>query len=510
MRHYQRWPKILLASSLLLLCLWVGWQVTTPALADVGVRPILPGGSSIQPEGETPVQMAAEKVVMTVRQATEADNAAIQLNPQSYGYPSDSAWYQAVAEVQADFTMNNPTSQAVSLVAWFPLASALEKITWEINPDESVPRIASFQVSADGSLLEVTESELPNPKGADKPLLPWASFPITFAGNQATNIHVSYLLPLQPSAKGYEMSLYYIFQTGAGWAGSIGQAELVLNLPYPASSETLMGIPAGGFNPPYMAGGPGVELPAGAVLEGNQARWTWTDFEPGPENDFAVWLIQPERWQAIQEVRQAVQADPQDPQAWLNLASLYHSVAASAYAFPMVFSNTYLPLGIEAYQKAIELMPEHPAPHAGLALLTLSPYMRDLNASEAVLQTVEAEMETARGLEAADPTLAGSAFVSSAMVEDALELYQSNLAAAQQTTETPIVDATSTPLEPTATSTAVQPTKQSPTKTPTLIPTAAPLSQGGQEMIFILLIVVGVILLVCIGLLISLRRPGQK
>ena len=39
-------------------------------------------------------------------------------------------------------------------------------------------------------------------------------------------LHVSYVLPLLPLPKWYALALYYIFQTGAGWAGPIGQAEL--------------------------------------------------------------------------------------------------------------------------------------------------------------------------------------------------------------------------------------------------------------------------------------------
>ena len=52
-----------------------------------------------------------------------------------------------------------------------------------------------------------------------------------------------------------------------------------------------------------------------AVLEGNQARWTWKDFEPDPEDDFAVWLIQPGKWQELDTARVAVQANPEDGQA---------------------------------------------------------------------------------------------------------------------------------------------------------------------------------------------------
>jgi hypothetical protein len=40
----------------------------------VGVHPILPDGSSLKPDEPTLVEMQAEKVTITVRKATEADN----------------------------------------------------------------------------------------------------------------------------------------------------------------------------------------------------------------------------------------------------------------------------------------------------------------------------------------------------------------------------------------------------------------------------------------------------
>ena len=266
------------------------------------------------------------------------------------------------------------------MTAWFPLASALENVSWELNPDEIVPRIEGFQVKVDGHAVDYTVSELPNPKGADKPLLPWASFPITFPAGKETLIHVSYLLPLQPAVKGSELALYYIFQTGAGWAGPIGQAELILNLPYPASEETLAGTPPGSLNLPYGKPEALPGLPSGGVLEGHQARWTWKDFEPGPKDDFSIWLIGLGKWQELQNARAAVQAKPQDGQAWLDLASVYRSLSTRGYNTPSIFSPSYLQSGIQAYQKAAILLPGHPAPHAGLALLTLAPYMTGKNA----------------------------------------------------------------------------------------------------------------------------------
>jgi hypothetical protein len=481
MKILPRWLLVLWVCGLVLVSFWVSLLVSSPVRADVGVQPILPGGSSIQPEEETPIQMAAERVKMTVRPATEADNAVIQLNPDAYGLQFQPVWFQAMADVEADFAMKNPTTETVSMTAWFPLASALENVGWELNPDEIVPRIESFQVMAGGDSVDYTVSELPNPKGEDKPLLPWASFPITFPASQETNIHVSYTLPLQPYPKGDEMALYYIFQTGAGWAGPIGQAELILNLPYPASPETLAGTPSGSLNLPYERPEGGSGEPSSGVLEGNQARWTWKDFEPGPQDDFAVWLIQPQKWQELESARAAVQAKPQDGQAWLDLASIYRSLSTSGYNMPSFFSTSYLTLGIEAYQKAADLLPEHPAPHAGLALLTLAPYMDDKNAPPDVIQSVQDEFKLARELEAKQPSLAEETGISSWILEDTLNNYFYNDAtatadwatySADWATETAVANLTLTP--PPAPATPTPPPSRTPTPTATETLEASP------------------------------------
>jgi hypothetical protein len=452
--------------SLGLVCaLLIGGVWAIPSRADVGVRPLLPGGSNIEPQEETPVQMAAEKVVMNVRQATEADNATIQLNPQAYGLQTVPVWFPAVADVQADFTMKNPAGEAVSMTAWFPLASALENVSWELNPDEIPPRIQNFQVSVDGELVEHTVSELPNPKGADRPPLPWASFPVTFSAGEETEIQVRYTVPLQTAVKGKELALYYIFQTGAGWAGPIGQAELVVNLPYPASEATLAMASPGSLSLPYGRADTLPAIPEGVVLEGNQARWTWKDFEPGPQDDFAAWLMDIGEWEALEAAKAEVQAMPEDGQAWLELAGIYRSLATGGWNSPSIFSKSYLQSGIEAYQKAAELLPEHPVPHAGLALLTLAPFMKDKNAPPQVMQTVQDELNIARELEAINPSLAEGTGISSLVVEDVLGIYAYNSATAtaeaapfvtQMATETAAPRATPTLSSATATARATE------------------------------------------------------
>jgi hypothetical protein len=512
MRKLLRWKGLgwALVCMLMVCAVWVH-----SAEADVGVQPILPGGSNIQPEAETPVQMAAERVVMSVRPATEADNAAVTLNPQAYGFQTHPAWFQAVADVQADFTMKNPTGAEVSMTVWFPLASALESVSWELNPGEVPPRIQDFQVTVDGKPVEHTVSELPNPKGADRPPLPWASFPVTFPAGEATDIQVSYTVPLQPAVKGSELALYYIFQTGAGWAGPIGQAELVVNLPYPASAETLAVAAPGSLSLPYGRPDTLPGIPADVVLEGDQARWTWKDFEPGPQDDFAAWLVDIDQWQGLEAAKAKVQAQPDDGQAWLELAGIYRSLATVGYNSPSVFSESYLPPGIEAYRRAAELLPEHPAPHAGLALLTLASYMREKNAPSEVMQTVQAELEAARALEANSPGLAEEAGVGSWVVEDILSLYGYNAATAtadsaawstQTAGETAIVDLTLIPPTVPATQTP-EPTAMEEAED-TAIPSATPTLEmiGGLQKIGIGILVVFGVVIAIVAILVLRRR----
>ncbi len=421
----------LLVCSLVLMGVIFGLIQPPLVRADVGVRPILPGGSGIEPGEETPVQMAAEVVTMTVREATKADNAIVELNPRWYGYDYQPVWYMAVADVEADFTMRNPTAEDISLTAWFPLASSLESISWELNPGEIVPRLKSFQVMVDGKTIPFETSELPNPKGTDKPPLPWASFPVTFPAGKDTLIHVSYTVPLSMAAKDPAVTVYYIFQTGAGWAGPIGQADLIVNLPYPASGETMTGMKS--ISLPY--GGVGkteVGIPAGAVLKGNQARWTWKNLEPGPEDDFAIWVIMPAKWKQVISDRAAVKARPNDGQAWLELAYTYHTLSTHWMSnSPNLFSSAYLPQAREAYQKAAALLPGHPAPHIGLGLLSLASYYGKIkSAPQSVISSVQQELKVAQQMETANPSLAAESKLSSWDLEDALSPFFYNDATA--------------------------------------------------------------------------------
>jgi hypothetical protein len=384
MKFLPRVSLGLLVLALVLVSILLGPLGVSPASADVGAQPILPDGSDPKPEHETPVVMQAEKVTLNVRKATEADNTVVKLNPQMYALNDYPVWYPAVAEVRADFIMKNPTNEPVSMTVWFPLASALVEI---YSQDEIVPRIESLQVLVHGNAVDYSVIELSNPQGEDRPMLPWASFPVTFPASEEVPIRISYILPAQLPMNTYlgvGMVFNYIFQTGAGWADPIGKAELVVNLPYPASAETI------------------VTMPEGGQVDGQQLRWTWENLEPGPQDDFSILLIKPERWEELQVARAAVKSKPGEGQAWLKLCGTYHALGLGPGGSILPgFGETYQPMAVQACQEAARLLPGDAAPHYGLAALYLSVLSQD--SSPGALQPVLDELKIGQELEVVQP-----------------------------------------------------------------------------------------------------------
>jgi hypothetical protein len=317
--------------------------------------------------------------------------------------------------------------------------------------------------------------------------------------------------------KGKELALYYIFQTGAGWAGPIGDAELVVNLPYPASEATLAVASPGSLRLPYGGANALPAIPAEVILQGNQARWTWKDFEPGAQDDFAAWLMDINEWQKLETAKARVQAQPEDGQAWLELAGIYRSLATGGWNSPSIFSQSYLQPGLGAYQKAAELLPEHPAPHAGLALLTLAPFMKDKNAPPQVMQTVQDELSIARELEAKNPALMEGTGISSLMVEDVLNIYAYNSATATAEAApfvTPMASETAAPSATLTLPSATAPTSATPTALATeapqpmdtAVPQLMPTPQGGLSTTWMGILLVGLLAVVGVVIVVLRRR----
>jgi hypothetical protein len=473
MATHKRQSLVFLISGLLLLCIIFGLRLTSNTFANDDRHPILPSGSNIVPAEVTSIWIESEVITMNVRTATKADNTVVSLNPGAYGFQSESVWYKLIAEVQADFSMSNNTAGDVSLITMFPLASTLSSVNWELEADEIVPRITNFKVQVNGTSLDYTVVELPNPQGAGKPILPWASFPVIYPAKTQTSIHVSYSVPLAPSDRGTELALYYTFQSGAGWSGSIVGAELIVNLPFPSPRliEAIVRVDPAHLDQPYH-----VSNPAGQDFyfldpDAQHVHWTWQNFEPTSRDDFFAWLIDPGIWQGLQDTMKAAYTDMTNGQAMLVVANMCRDVAVKDNNYPSIFCDGYFEMCQADYMMAEYLLPDHPAPYIGEASISLAVAIMVSDAPPSIIASIHEYLELAKELEQAHPEWVNEINLTAGMVEDDLHVYLTKL------TATPELSASSTAsVSQTKVATLQVIHSETPTVKPSLVSTLMPSS----------------------------------
>ena len=254
------------------------------ALADVA-PPINPPGSNLEPGSETTqVRMVAETVQIDVRTT----------DTQSLG----------TARVTADFTMRNLGSQSESMAVRFPISAS--------DGRSEYPEITNLAIKVNGKQVSFRRANYPDIRYYNQDQdVPWAEFDVTFPVGQDVPIQVAYTL----NGSGYMpfTAFYYILETGAGWKDTIGSADVILRLPYPASTQNvIMDLQIGW-----------AETTSGGVFNGNEVRWHFDNFEPGPDGpvqnmEFA--LVAPVNWRTVLKERDNVAKNPNDSEAWGRLA----------------------------------------------------------------------------------------------------------------------------------------------------------------------------------------------
>lgn len=149
-----------------------------------------------------------------------------------------------------------------------------------------------------------------------------------------------------------------MLETGAGWKGSIGSAEIIVNLPYEANHQNVIINETTGWS----------QTTPGAILEGNHVIWHFEDFEPTMENNIEISVVMPNVWRKVLEERARVADHPEDGEAWGRLGKLYKesSYLRSWFREDDGGKELYF-LSIEACEKALELLPEDALWHVGFA-----------------------------------------------------------------------------------------------------------------------------------------------
>ncbi len=332
-----------------------------PACADVA-PPLQPPGSNIAPGGQTQVQMLAEKVVLEVT-------------------PPDGV------RVGADFTMRNLGTAAEQMQVRFPLE----------NPEGwgdgygRYPQVQGFAATVDGT--PVMTRTIVEPTALGERSIQWAAFDVAFPVGRDVRIAVSYATRLTGERDlaltfYYDASLLYILETGAGWRGPIGTADLILHLPYAAGPGNV-----------FLEGGSSTP---GGQFAGNEVRWHWESLEPTRQDNWRARLVWPEDWQRILTLEEAVQARPGDVAATVELAEAYRRVGGGRKGF--VESEHLAQLSQDTVERALAIHPDSAELHAELAVVRwwrflYCCYPPNGSPADPAVQAVRQGLETALGLD---------------------------------------------------------------------------------------------------------------
>jgi hypothetical protein len=330
MPKYKWLPRIFWFSLLLAFLLSL---TVRPAYADIAPPDQPPGANPVPDAESTNVRMVSEAVTLNV-----------QSRPVGSAIGS--------ARVQATFNMRNQGQDAEQMQVRFPLSF------WDGSSDgfSHYPEISDLQVKVNGlsqPTRRVTTANTQNPSG---PSVPWAAFPVSFPPGQDVQIQVSYT---SAGVGEYPfVSFKYILETGAGWADTIGSADLNVHLPYEATPQNVILDETTGWS----------QTSPGAVLDGQNIRWHYDNLEPDASHNLEVSLVMPEAWQKVLVERQNVQDRPQDGEAWGRLGKAYKEISRLRRGMRSDPGGLELfQLSDEAYANAIRLLPDDSLWHYGYA-----------------------------------------------------------------------------------------------------------------------------------------------
>ncbi len=422
--------------------------VPSTVYADIA-PPSHPPGSNPQPGGEgTDVRMVAETVLIEVL----PNNAADRLGQ---------------AKVTADFTMRNLGSETESMGVRFPISS--------FNGFGNYPELKDLKVQVDGRTVPTNRIMEEDPRGSSEPI-PWAEFNATFPPNQDVQIRVSYLL----DGTGYYpfVAYFYVLHTGEGWRDTIGNADIIVRLPYEANSFNVIFDDQIGWS----------QTTVGGVINGREIKWNFEDLEPDRSNDFQLSIVNPAVWQNIMREQANLGANPNDGESWGRLGKLYKEIFLYKRDFRRdVGGGQLYMLSVEAYQNAVRLLPDDGLWHAGFAdLLAVHAYYSQWEGSEYLTEALRSmqEIDIALGLAPKDPKVKEIAEKIYWFFPGAVELleigYDFLWLTATPIIETPTeVPATSTETlqpapEPASTSTPIDSTQNESTPTSGIIPNPTP------------------------------------
>ncbi len=258
------------------------------------------------------------------------------------------------AQVTADFSMRNLGNTPETLAVRFPISAN--------DGFYNYPEITDLRVKVDGESVVTRRITIPDPDDNNYPI-PWAEFDVTFPPQQDVRIEVIYTLT---GIREYPyVNFQYVLETGAGWRGTIGSADLIIRLPYEANPYNVLINSGWGMSPTSPE----------ASLSGQEIHWHYEDLEPTPSDNLSVALLMSSAWNEVLKEQANVAQSPQDGEAWGRLGRIYKITSRLRRSMREDAGGRELfKLSVAAYEEAVTLLPEDALWHAGFAELLFDGY----------------------------------------------------------------------------------------------------------------------------------------
>ncbi|MBL8063269.1 MAG: hypothetical protein JNK32_09640, partial [Anaerolineales bacterium] len=338
--------------------------------ADVAPPETVPG-SNVNPGAETTqVRMASETVTLIVSED-----------------PADA--HGAVARTEAVFNMVNLGSVEEKMAVRFPLSF------FNGNSDGfgRFPEIAGIDVKVNHASVPTRREVQPflnnETSFQERGEIPWAIFDVTFPPGEDVLIEVAY------TVDGFGYFPYevfkYVLETGAGWNGTIGSADIILRLPYEVNEKNIWVNEVEGYGQPTKGG----------TFSGNEVRWHFDDLEPNFESNLQFIVLAPSIWENILTETDTVTRNPNDGEAWGRLGKAYKEVIRiKAWLRNDAAGKEMFQLSKQAYERCLALLPNDSLWHYGYADLLWARYYWDFymvsqNDSEGLLPSLLTHLKTA-------------------------------------------------------------------------------------------------------------------
>ena len=308
-----------------------------PVDADVA-PPESPPGVIISPGSEaTSVRMQSEVVTLSI--VPDGDK-------------------NGKAKTTAEFTMRNLGSADENLEVRFPLTYG-EALYY----DNVYPVINDFKAQVGGRNVPTTRTTSIDASSGKE--IPWASFQVKFPPGEDVKINATYTA----QGFGYEpfLTFRYMLETGAGWKDSIGEGDIVVQLPYDASQQNVLIDVQSGFS----------QAASKPVFSGNEVRWHFENLEPTAFENFQVEIISPAYWKKILVERENTAKNSLDGEAWGRLGkAIKESIRyPKGYLREDEGGKQLYSEATQAYEKAVSLLPKDALWHFGYADLLWSHYL---------------------------------------------------------------------------------------------------------------------------------------